>query len=93
MEAAHGILPHSFSLLFKSLAGVSTSGTSSHSPRNYDKAGAGESGRKKKKMNLMLLPSILHIEREEEVYPREGILDTVFFHIMCFPWNRSFKLF
>ena len=49
MEAAHGILPHSFNLLFKSLAGVSTSGTSSHSPRNYDKAGAGESGRKKRR--------------------------------------------
>lgn len=46
-----------------------------------------------KKMNLMLLPSIPHIKREKEVYPREGILDTVFFHIMCFPWNRSFKMF
>ena len=49
MEAAHGILPHSFSQLSKSLAGVATSDTSSHSPRNYDKAGVGESGRKKKK--------------------------------------------
>lgn len=33
---------------FKSLAGMATSGTCSHSPRNYDKAGVGESGRKKK---------------------------------------------
>ena len=39
----------------------------------------------RKKMNLMLLPSVPHIKREKEVYPREGILDTVFFHIMCFP--------
>lgn len=39
----------------------------------------------RKKMNLMLLPSVLHIKREKEVYPREDILDTVFFHIMCFP--------
>ena len=71
METTHGIVPHPFNLLFKSLAGMATSGTSSHSPQNYDKAGVGESGRKK--MNLMLLPSIPHIKREKEVYPREGI--------------------
>ena len=52
MEATHGIVPHPFNLLFKSLAGVATSGTSSHSPQNYDKAGVGESGRKKNEFNV-----------------------------------------